>query len=351
MRGVCLLLLMPLVGAQIVPMYDQLPDPNEYGSCDLEVQSFAQLPVGLENLHFHNGTMYVTAFGDGLWQVQPNGSFSQIVADAARPGATPVDAHHNMMGVTSFGDHLFVSQGQSLATPVDGRILRFVPGQAEYEVFADGFDGVNGMAADGDGNLYVAHGFREGVYKVTPDGAWSLWKELPSANGVSIHPDGEHLVLAAAFDAGARVIAVPFSNPDTDIELFTFNALSPLGPTVDVGNAVVPKLLDDITVAGDRVIGTSHERLQTLLGDPETGETCVLATHGNSPTSVRIASDFDGWHGYAFITDNDGLIQVVQLEETSADAVEAMEENAEAKSTNGLGLIVVLMALFVLRKR
>lgn len=307
------------MAAQIIPMI--APEPQEYPKCDLPepvlFASSAGTDLGFENLIFLNGTLYVTAFTNGLFAFYPNGTHRHILADDRGPGQTPLDSPGAMMGLATMDGVLFVSQGMAIAGPVDARILRFeVPGSSEFTVYAEGFDGANGLTADNDGNLYLAHGFREGIYKVEPDGSWDVWMTKAAANGVSLHPEGDRLAVAYVASVGSRVVTVPLDNPAAEETLFVFNAADPEGgDDFDPSRPLVTKTIDDLVVGPDGMLYVAaHERLQTIRGDPATGEAClVIESHVDAPTSARIAHDFGAWDGWLFTTDNAGDIYAVDI--------------------------------------
>lgn len=358
MRALVLLLLLPLASAQIVPVYHQIPDPQEYPPCDTpDPVLFADVGVATENLLFHDGTLYLTAFGDGLWQAHPDGSFEQIVADPPAPGLTPLDAGSSMMGIAARDGALYVSQGLSILTPVDARILRFdLPGAPEYTVVADGFDGLNGMVAAPDGNLYVAHGFNADLYQVRPDGSWSVWAQIPTVNGLSLHPDGDRLVYAAVNDIGSAVRTISLDDPSDTQLVFTFNAVDPMTPAADAGKALLPKTIDDLVVLPDgRVVVAAHERLEILMGDPSTGEACILKDNlSDAPTSVRLADGFGAWDGWVFSTDNAGEIwamQVVDVAESEAPATENPPTPVEGEDTPMAWWTLLALVAIAARRR
>lgn len=342
---------------QIIPLYDQIPEPQEFPACDHPAPvAFAALPSPLENLHFLNGTLYLTAFHDGLYQAWPDGTYGHILAEDAPADATFFQQANAMMGLADLGGDLLVSQGQAVGQPTHARILRFhEPGSADYTVHAEGFEGANGMTSDAEGNVYLAHGFGEGIWKVHPDGSFEQWLDLPMANGVDLMPDGEHLVVAHVTDAGSSAFQVALADPSDVRTLFTFNVHRELDPAAPAaGNPVFPKLIDDLSVTPDgRVLATAHERLQTMIGDPTTGEACILMEHENSPTSVRVARDFGAWTGWAFITDLTGTVWAADIGLSLEGDAPALDEDGH-KATPSIGiplLVVASLGLARLRRR
>lgn len=345
MKALCCVVALVLLGSpvagQIIPMI--VPEPQEYPTCDLpEPVLFASIDgtdLGFENLIFLNGRMYATAFQDGFYEFYTNGTHKLIPAEDRGPGPTYQDRPTAMMGLASVDGALFVSQGLSVVGPVDARILRFEdPESGEFTVYANGFDGANGMAADNDGNLYLAHGFREGIYKVQPDGSWDLWMTKAVANGVSLHPDGDRLVVGYVSSIGSRVITVPLDNPAAEETLFVFNAADPEAiEEVDPEKPLATKLVDDLVVGSDGMVyATAHERLQTIRGDPATGDAClVIDSYVGAPTSARIAYDFGEWDGWLFTTDNAGDIYAVDIRgQTTNQSSDNTEDIGRPESDN-----------------
>ncbi len=341
------------VQGQLIPLYDQIPEPQDYPPCELPpAQPFADVGSPLENLHFLNGSMYVTGFSNGLYRITPDAVVHHVMQEQSA-SLSPFAQPKSMMGVTDFDGALFVSQGSSVGQPTEARILRFAsPGQPDYTVFADGFDGANGLTSDAAGNLYLAHGFGRGIWKVAPDGSYDHWLDLPMANGVDLMPDGQRLVVAHVTDAGSTALAVALADPADRVPLFVFNALDENRPaSSDASKPLLTKLIDDLTVTTDgRVLATAHERLQTMLGDPHTGKACILMEHDASPTSVRVASQFSPWNGKAFVTDLTGTVWMIDLGVPMPDVpVEASQ--AVAQEAPGAGVVVLLCMMVLLASR
>lgn len=88
----------------------------------------------------------------------------------------------------------------------------------------------NDLTFDADGNLYISDSYQATVWKVTPAGAISPWFQSPTIdrlygpNGLRISPDGTFMALAITgpdsvaagpVDRAARVIAIPFPDPNS----------------------------------------------------------------------------------------------------------------------------------------
>lgn len=314
-----LLLLLPATAAIDVP------EPFEYPPCDTpEPVLFAQLETMLENLEFDgNGNLFVTAFAEGLFRLDANGTVDHVAISERTRAETEVEPFQistAFMGVAMGTDGaLYVAEGHGIGAPIEGRILRFAdPGEPGFEVYAEGFPNTNGLASDQEGNLYLAHGFRDELWKIRPDGDWDVWTSVPNVvNGIVEHPDGDHLVIAPLGDPAGMVYAVPLDRPDAREPLFRFNG----GPSTS--GAMVPdptrpladKGIDDLGMAPDgRILISGHNTGQFLMGDPETEAACILLEDARGePSSIRVANGFGDLDGWAFTTDFSGDIWAIDI--------------------------------------
>ncbi|MEK6985457.1 MAG: hypothetical protein AABX89_03620 [Candidatus Thermoplasmatota archaeon] len=358
------LLLLPLAAAQETTV---LPEPLELPDCDVPAPLlFAHVDgVGFENLAFDgHGRLFLTAFENGLYQAFPNGTVAFVAKDE-RPIPLQENLELNRPNAFMSPDigpdgALYVSEGLSIPAPVSARILRFpVPGQPEFEVYADGFDGANGMAWGSDGNLYLAHGFRTELWQVTAKDTYTVFGNYPTVNGVVALPDGR-LGIAQFGDPAQGVSAINLTTGDVEV-LFRFNpgpsiAGNQPGLKIGVGPAQ-SKGVDDFVVLDDgRIVATAHFRLQFLLGNPATGEECILLSGAAAePTSARVATGFGPWDGWVFLVDNGGDVHAVDLRPADASHVPAVpadggstEAPEGAQKSPGLGLVAMLLALMVL---
>lgn len=356
--------LAPFVAGQTTTV---LPEPNELPMCDTPpAVLFAHVDgVGFENLAFDgNGSLFITAFQDGLYQAFPNGTI-RFVAKDERPVPADEDVRSNrpnafMAAAIGPDGALYVSEGLSIPSPVSARVLRFpVPGQPQFEVYAQGFDGANGMAWGSDGNLYLAHGFRTELWQITAKDTYTVFGHYPTVNGVVALPDGR-LGIAQFGDPAQGVTAIDLGTGDHEV-LFRFNpgigiAGNEVGANLSPG-AVHAKGVDDFAVLDDgRIVATGHFRLQFLLGDPATGETCILVDGTSAePTSARVAKGFGSWDGWVFLVDNAGDVRAVDLRPASPLPTEPNEEPGSDNEAPGLGLVwlvglVAACALFARRR-
>ncbi|HUR25718.1 MAG TPA: hypothetical protein VM327_06880 [Candidatus Thermoplasmatota archaeon] len=363
--------LLPSTAAQETTI---LPEPFELTDCDIPAPLlFAHIDgVGFENLVFDGqGSMYLTAFEHGLYRAFPNGTVLHVASDD-RP--IPPDEGVGENGPNNFmspdigpDGALYVSEGMAIQSPVSARILRFpVPGEPEFEVYADGFDGANGLAWGSDGNLYLAHGFRTELWQVTGKDTYRVYGNYPTVNGVVAMPDGR-LGIAQFGDPGQAVSAIDLERGDIQV-LFHFNpGVSVAGnqPTVAAGVGPLQlKGIDDFVVLDDgRIVATAHFRLQFLLGDPATGDECILLSGAKAePTSARVAKGFGAWDGWVFLVDNGGDVHAVDLRAGATGEApglpEAGEDVPEAAGTDiaapGWQIVPLAGALFaaaLLRRR
>lgn len=318
--------------------------------------------MGFENLAFDgNGSLFLTAFQDGLYQAFPNGTVRFVVKDERPipPAEDLPDNRPNAFMAVDLGPDgaLYVSEGLSIPGPVSARVLRFpLPGAPGFEVYADGFDGANGMAWGSDGNLYLAHGFRTELWQITGPGTSTVFGQYPTVNGVVALPDGR-LGIAQFGDPAQGVTAIDLATGATQT-LFRFNpGASVAGNQPSVGLGLGPlntKGVDDFVVLDDgRIVATAHFRLQFLLGDPATGEACILLDGAHAePTSARVAHGFGDWDGWVFLTDNAGDVHAVDLRATAADNGTAPRDGPsdagpDSKGSPGPGLWALLVAVTV----
>jgi sugar lactone lactonase YvrE len=312
------LVCMPTVGAQ---NSQPLPEPQELPSCGFGKPTlFAHLPHGIENLAFDgHGSLFLTTFAGRLYRAWPNGTFHVVYQETSRPAANGPNDPSSLMGIDFASDgSLFVSQGLAITGDAQGRVLRFpVPGEPTFEVYAKGFEGVNGLAVAPDGDVFVVHGFRNQVWRITDQDRWTLWAQVTGANGVVLSPDGKRLVFSQVTDAASRIVSLSLTDPADRRTEFFFNK----GPSEEDPKAFDPtrpihlKGVDDLEVLADgRIFGSAHLRGQVVMGDPSQNRACI-AMEGlkPDPTSVRLALGFGDWDGRLFSTDSSGDIWALDV--------------------------------------
>jgi sugar lactone lactonase YvrE len=196
------------------------------------------------------------------------------------------------------------------------RVVRFDPTAEtpELETFATGLPGANGLAADGEGNLYVGIvgpmtiGQSPSLVKILPDGtidqAWSALADFPNANGIAVH--GDTLFVNRWVDRNSPIERVPLDDPASHSKLVQLTPEQPL----------VPKVLDDLTIGPDgRIYTVAYATGELLRVHPRTGRACVVADGFVTPTSVHAPEafgDFDP-ERHMFVTESTGRIQLVEL--------------------------------------
>lgn len=345
-----------------------VPEPNEMPACSgQQVVPFAQVEGAVENLAFDgNGSLFVTAFGRGLYQVWPNGTVRHVVADTRpAPPNVPVSEQNAFMGIDVGPDGaLYVAEGQSIGSPVAARILRFpVPGEPGFEVVADGFDGLNGLAVTPDGTIYAAHGFRNEVYRIR-NGTSDVWAEILTANGLVEHPDGKRLVVAQVADPSTHIVAISIDDPSQRETLAKFNGWPALDNPAGFNamGPLNPKGVDDLVLLDDgMVVAAAHLRMQFLAANTGSGRCILVDGTRGEPTSARVAVGFGEWDGWVFGTDQAGditAINVTAMREPGVVMVlppveEPGETETGEKESPGpaFATLIALVLLVALRRR
>ncbi len=301
----------------LAPMSGHADEPVTQARCvDVgAVATFASVPGVLENLFFDgHGGLWVTGGRDVL-RFAPDGSHEVMLTDLAGAGAIA-------RGLAGDGD-LFMGVAADPRDAIAGvepsaEVWRFHQSDpASHEVYARGLPAANGLAFDAAGNLYVSDDFSRGPVRVpAADPAnWTVWGDVYSANGLLTHDGG--LLAALTFDQSSPIVRLDLADPgavSTVAELsFGAATLEPgLHAPSDLGLPLVPKGLDDMTIASDGFLyvaaNGSGELLRVDLAD---GSACVAAGGLRNPSSVRQATGFGAWDGVLFVTDFGGSITVV----------------------------------------
>ncbi|WKU48205.1 hypothetical protein Q3V23_31405 [Streptomyces sp. VNUA116] len=197
---------------------------------------------------------------------------------------------------------MYVNYGVNPLTP-HGGIVRFDPTAAapRPEKVVDGLSGINGLAVDAEGNLYVSRELATGVLKIRPDGTkdeeWTRGANVFGTNGLEIV--GDQLYASVLIDTSSRIVRIPLTDPARH------TTVTRLSSTLLDG-----KFLDDLTeFRGDLVVASFRDG-ELIRVDPATGRSCTLVTGLRMPTSVRIPRGF-GAHdtGHTlFVTEASGRI-------------------------------------------
>ncbi|WP_424891664.1 hypothetical protein [Streptomyces sp. XH2] len=197
---------------------------------------------------------------------------------------------------------MYVNYGVNPLTP-HGGIVRFDPAAAvpKPEKVVDGLSGINGLAVDTEGNLYVSRELATGILKIRPDGTkdeeWTRGADIFGTNGLEIV--GDQLYVSVLTNTSSPVIRVPLNDPAHHA---TVTRLS--------SNLLDSKFLDDLTEFNGSLVVASFRDGELIRIDPATGRSCTLVTGLRMPTSVRIPRGF-GAHdtGHAlFVVEASGRI-------------------------------------------
>ncbi|MFC7309508.1 SMP-30/gluconolactonase/LRE family protein [Streptomyces monticola] len=185
---------------------------------------------------------------------------------------------------------MYVNYGVNPLTSATGSgVVRFDPAAAEPrpEKVVDGLSGINGLAVDGEGNLYLSRELATGILKVRPDGTvderWTKAADVFGANGLEIV--GGTLYASVITSTSSPVVRIPLDDPGSHS---TVTELSP--------NPLEAKLLDDLTAldgGGDLVVASFRDG-ELIRVDRDSGRSCVLATGLRTPCSVRVPRGFGG---------------------------------------------------------
>ncbi|MEV4502541.1 hypothetical protein [Streptomyces klenkii] len=182
---------------------------------------------------------------------------------------------------------MYVNYGVNPLKPAGG-IARFDPTAAapEPEKVVSGLSGINGLAVDTEGNLYVSRELATGILKFRPDGTkdeeWTRSANVFGTNGLEIV--GDQLYASVLLDASSRVVRVPLKDPARHT---TVTRLS--------SNLLDGKFLDDLTEFNNSLVVASFRDGELIRVDPATGRSCTLVTGLRMPTSVRVPRGFGSY--------------------------------------------------------
>jgi len=164
------------------------------------------------------GNVFVADFGSKVWRISPWGDVAVLVDGLYGTSGNAVDAEGNLLQASFYGDYLVRVHrdgtverlASGLEGPVgvavadDGTIfVNNCRGNWIARVGADGavseharsdlFNCPNGLARDGDGNLYALN-FRDSrLLEVTPDGTVTVFATLPGLGGGHVVFTGQEL--------------------------------------------------------------------------------------------------------------------------------------------------------------
>ncbi|MFD8547156.1 SMP-30/gluconolactonase/LRE family protein [Streptomyces sp. NPDC059649] len=253
-----------------------------------------------ENLAFDgHGTLWVShVTGHRVEGYAPDGTL-KITLPVNGPG-----------GIRRGPDGLmYVNYGVNpLTTGLGSGILRFDPAAAHPrpEKVVDGLSGINGLAIDAAGNLYVSRELTTGVLKFRPDGTedvrWTRAASVFGTNGLEIV--GDQLYASVLTSSASPIVRIPLKDPARHT---TVTELSP--------HPFDAKLLDDLTAFRGDLVVASFRAGELLRVDPATGRSCVLVTGLRMPTSVRVPVGFGAHdpHRELFVVEASGRIVTVRV--------------------------------------
>ncbi|CAM5316797.1 hypothetical protein [Streptomyces abikoensis] len=182
---------------------------------------------------------------------------------------------------------MYVNYGVNPLTPAGG-VVRFDPTAAapRPEKVVGGLSGINGLAIDPEGNLYVSRELATGVLKIRPDGTkdeeWTRGADVFGTNGLEIV--GDQLYASVLTDTSSPVVRIPLKDPARHTAVTRLSS-----------NLLNSKFLDDLTrFHGDLVVASFRDG-ELIRVDPDTGRSCTLVTGLRMPTSVRVPRGFGAY--------------------------------------------------------
>ncbi|MEV8475142.1 hypothetical protein [Streptomyces sp. NPDC051173] len=189
-----------------------------------------------------------------------------------------------------------------------GGIVRFDPTAVapKAEKFVDGLSGVNGLAIDADGNLYVSRELATGILKFRPDGTkdekWTRAADVFGTNGLEIV--GDQLYASVITDTSSPVVRVPLNDPAAHTTVVELSR-----------NPLKTKVLDDLTSFEGKLVVASFRDGELIQVDPVTGRSCVLVSGLRTPTSVRVPRGFGDHDGRRelFVSEASGRVVKVTV--------------------------------------
>ena len=160
--------------AQVLANYDAPRRATQVSAMDIMCQ-----PCGIAAMA--DGSLLVTdQYNKVIWRVADGKSIPFAGADTAEdPYGRPVGGYHDDTLPDSIFKNLWAIapflNGWAVSDPENG-VVRFLRPDTDKGDWTDvtdlgvSFEYPTGLAADGDGNLYVSDTFRGTVYKIAPDG-------------------------------------------------------------------------------------------------------------------------------------------------------------------------------------
>ncbi|MFA5891286.1 MAG: hypothetical protein WDA27_10135 [Actinomycetota bacterium] len=272
-------------------------DPVTQAACPGAAVVGTRLSLGadvLENLAFWQGSLWIS-----------DSTASSIRRfDAAGAELAGIDGVSSPGGLAAGSDGLmYAGTGNaaagSIARTGEAGVIRFDPAGV-VTPFTSGFDMANGLAFDGDGNLWVSNDFGDGLVRIDPSGVWA--KFVTNAWGMNgLVVDGGVMYAAVTFDQRSPILRLRLgADPAVESVMPLTTGVASIRPEVfadpDLDQPLVVKGLDDMTQGPDGalyVVGNGSGEL--LRVDPSTGDACVVAAGLQNPSSVRAAPEDGGF--------------------------------------------------------
>lgn len=243
---------------------------------------FATLPAGAVNPEGitadAKGNIYVTTFdptGSTPGQVVVFSSSGKFLRQVAVAGASP-----QLLGLAfhpGTGELLVIDFGPVLGGAA-GRVLRVDPFSGASSVFmtATGSAGLNGLAFDASGNVYVSDSFQGIIWKTGPSGgAGTAWVTSPLLTTGGVPPFGAN---GLAFNRAGNTLFVANTGEDTVVQI-PVSGGGPGTPSVFVNsiNGADGLLIDD----ADNIWVAANQANEIVVLDP-------------SGRAIAKLGDFDG---------------------------------------------------------
>lgn len=284
--------------AGVTPVAAQPADPGA-DCAPRQVHTVASGLGVLENLAFDGrGRLLVSETdllgGGALRSITPDGTVDTAVADVASPGGIVVD---DATAYFTTGNG-FASGALGRA---DGTLDALDLDTGERRTVATGLVMPNGLVRLPDGDFLVTRDIgTTGLTEVPADGSAPtvVRTDLGSVNGIAVH--GDHVYVGTTFEAVNKIHVLDaddLAGPVRSIDLPGFG-------TVQVA--------DDLAVGPD---GAVYHALnvagEILRVDPETGQTCTIATGVPLVSSVAFGEG-PGWDpDTLYTTGFDGTVRAV----------------------------------------
>ncbi|HVS02108.1 MAG TPA: P1 family peptidase, partial [Thermoanaerobaculia bacterium] len=177
---------------------EPLRDLLERSRFPVEPELFLDVFQAAEGITFNGeGQLFVGA-DRAVWTVAPDGATTRLTDVHTHLGQAGIGARDVL--AADFGPtNVFRDKGGQVAT--DGIVWRVTP-EGDRTMVATGIADPNFVLVLGDGSFLVSDDGTHHIYRVTADGAVSLWSDaVPFPNGMALSLDGSTLYVAQIFSA------------------------------------------------------------------------------------------------------------------------------------------------------